>query len=275
VTFGDLTIVIVWGECGSTNGHGCNMLLSISSPPPEIVDGLCGIASSLSSMRSVSSYRKGERIYSETDRADHWYCVLAGAARKYAVLSDGRRQIVDFLLPGDFFGFRERHHQFFATDAIVNATTVARYTRRGLEALTDTDPRLGRELCEIVLEAISRAQARLLIMGRITSVEKVGAFLIEMAERSFDRRDQTIVLPMSRYDIADYLALSVETVSRALTKLREERAIRFVDKHRISILDRELLESGPDRHVGEKNIKNISTAGLRLTAVKARHLRAS
>src|SRR6267142_2388369 len=227
------------------------MLLSISPRSAERVDTSDGISSSLSSIHTVLSYGRNERIYCETDLADHWYCVLAGAARKYTLLSDGRRQIVDFLLPGDFFGFRERHHQFFATDAILNGTTVARYPRRSLEAAADKAPRLGGEIREIVLEAISRSQARLLIMGRVTSVEKVGAFLIEMAERCFDRREQTIVLPMSRYDIADYLGLSVETVSRALTRLREQRAIRFVDKHRISILDRNLLKNGLDRHVGQ------------------------
>jgi CRP-like cAMP-binding protein len=77
----------------------------------------------------------------------------------------------------------------------------------------------------------------------VRSIEKVGAFLSEMVERGCDRDDQTVDLPMSRHDIADYLALSVETVSRALSRLRREQAIRFVDKHRISILDPRLLES--------------------------------
>jgi CRP/FNR family nitrogen fixation transcriptional regulator len=242
------------------------MLLSISSGSPEIMDGFCG-TSSLSPMRTVASYARGEPIYFETDRAEHWYCILAGAARKYTVLSDGRRQIVDFLLPGDFFGFRERHQQFFAADAILNGTTVARYPRCSVEAVADRDPRVGREIRELVLEAMSRSQARLLIMGRIRSVEKVGAFLIEMAERCFDRREETVVLPMSRYDIADYLALSVETVSRALTRLRQQGALRFVDKHRISILDRDVLERGLGRPA-------TARAGMGLTVVKAKELSA-
>jgi CRP-like cAMP-binding protein len=184
--------------------------------------------------------------------ADHWYCVVTGAVRKYTLLTDGRRQIVDFLLPGDFFGFRERHQQFFATDAITNGTKVARYPRRGVEVAADRNPMLGREIREIVLEAISRSQARLLIMGRVRSVEKVGAFLLEMADRCFDRRDQAIVLPMSRYDIADFLGVSVETVCRALTRLCKEGVIRFVDKHRISIIDRDLLETGIGWHGDQK-----------------------
>lgn len=236
------------------------MFLSVASRAAEPVDTPNGIVSSLSSIHAVLTYARSERIYCETDLADHWYGVLAGAVRKYTVLSDGRRQIVDFLLPGDFFGFRERHRQFFATDAILNGTTVARYPRRSLEAAADRDARVGRQIRDIVLAAMSRSQARLLIMGRVTSVEKVGAFLMEMAERCFDRRDQTVVLPMSRYDIADYLGLSVETVSRALTRLRLERTIRFVDKHRISILDRDLLENGRDRHAIAALEKRIARA---------------
>jgi CRP/FNR family transcriptional regulator, nitrogen fixation regulation protein len=250
------------------------MLSSISPQPAEFGDELCGIGSSVSSIRSVTSYERGEGIYSETDRADHWYCVLTGAVRKYTVLSNGRRQIVDFLLPGDFFGFRERHQQFFATDAIVGGTTVARYPRRALEAAADTELQLSSEIREIVLKAMSRSQARLLIMGRIRSVEKVGAFLLEMAGRCFDRRDHAVVLPMSRYDIADYLALSVETVSRALTRLRQNRAISFIDKHRIAILDHDMLDSGLDRD-GSQAFRNISAAGAGLTTVKVKQLRAS
>ncbi len=209
----------------------------------EILRGPHGIAS-LSSIRVVACYGKAEPIYSELHSPDHWYCVLSGAVRKYTVLSDGRRRIVDFMFPGDYFGFRDRHHQHFATDALSHETMVARYPRRGIEAAADRDPRLARELCEIAFDVISRSHARLLILGRVRSVEKVAAFLAEMAERCVDRPVQTVILPMSRYDIADYLALSVETVSRALTRLRHERAIRFVDKHRISILDHGRLLDG-------------------------------
>lgn len=197
----------------------------------------------LATMSIVGSYGKSQTICKEDGPEDHWYRILTGAARKYTLMSDGRRRIIDFLLPGDYFGFRERHHQLFAVDAMIEGTTVARYPRNRLEAAADRDSSLAREIRDIVLDAMSRSQARLLILGRVRSVDKVGAFLTEMAERFYDGRD-TVGLPMSRYDIADYLALSVETVSRALTRLRQERAIRFVDKHRVAILDHDLLEGG-------------------------------
>jgi CRP-like cAMP-binding protein len=216
--------------------------MTMSPGPTPVLHGAFGLLS-FASMRSISSYEKAEEICSEASPADHWYCVLVGAARKYTVLSDGRRRIVDFLLPGDYFGFRERHCELLATDAILDGTVIARYPRREVEAAADHDPKLAREVRDIMLGAMSRSHARLLILGRVRSIEKVGAFLSEMVERGCDRHEQTVDLPMSRCDIADYLALSVETVSRALSRLRRQQAIRFVDKHRISILDPRLLES--------------------------------
>ena len=90
----------------------------------------------------------------------------------------------------------------------------------------------------MAFESISRSQARLLILGRVTAREKVHAFLDEMAHRSFDGRTNAVVLPMSRYDIADYLAISVETVSRALTELKRRGTIRTAGTRRIQMLDR-------------------------------------
>lgn len=195
-------------------------------------------------LRGMTSYRRGQAIYGEGDSSEFWYHLVSGAARKYALLADGRRRIVDFLLPGDFFGFRARHHRFFSVEAIMPSTMVASYPRRGMEKAADTDPALGRRIREIAFDSISRSQARVLITGRVTALDKVGSFLVEMSSRSFDRSDQAVVLPMSRYDIADYLSLSVETVSRALTELKRRGAIRFVGPHRVRLVNRAALENG-------------------------------
>src|ERR1700726_1907873 len=198
----------------------------------------------ISRIRGTTSYRRGQEIYGEGDSAEFWYHLLSGAARKYALLADGRRRIVDFLLPGDFFGFRARHLRSFAVEAIIQGTLVASYPRRGIESAADADPALGRRIREIAFDSISRSQARLLITGRVTALEKVASFLLEMGHRSFDRAEKTVVLPMSRYDVADYLALSVETVSRALGELKRCGAMRFVGPHRIRLVDHASLENG-------------------------------
>jgi CRP/FNR family transcriptional regulator, nitrogen fixation regulation protein len=129
------------------------------------------------------------------------------------------------LLPGDFFGFAHGYeHHFFVVEAMIEGTAVARYSRRRLEMLAATDPQVAARVREIAFETISRLERRMLTLGRMTALEKVGSFLLEMAERS-SKETEEVVLPMSRYDIADYLALAVETVSCALTDFKHRGAI--------------------------------------------------
>jgi CRP/FNR family transcriptional regulator, nitrogen fixation regulation protein len=133
---------------------------------------------------------------------------------------------------------------------MIEGTAVARYSRRRLEMLAATDPQVAARVREIAFETISRLERRMLTLGRMTALEKVGSFLLEMAERS-SKETEEVVLPMSRYDIADYLALAVETVSRALTDFKHRGAITFVGVHRVKILDRQALEAN-DRDCGQE-----------------------
>jgi CRP-like cAMP-binding protein len=193
-------------------------------------------------LAATTRYRRGQEVYAPEDPAEHWYRVISGMARKCAIKADGRRQIVDFLLPGDFFGLITRHQHRFAVEAVTDGTEVARYPRGKIERLADFDPRVGRLIREAAFEAISRSQARMLILGRMSAQEKVGAFLMEMAERSRAGAARGLVLAMSRYDIADYLGLAAETVSRTLSDLRQGGAIRFEGAHRVRIIDPAALE---------------------------------
>jgi CRP/FNR family transcriptional regulator, nitrogen fixation regulation protein len=197
----------------------------------------------MESFATVVRYRRGQEIYRPEERADHWYRIVSGVARKCALLADGRRRIVDFLLPGDFFGLTARDVRSFAVEAILDGTVVACYPRRPLERLADSDPQLGRRVRELALEASSRLLAQILILGRTTALGKVSSFILEMAQRSSDgEAAEAVMLPMSRYDIADYLALSAETVSRSLTSLKRRAAIRLIGSHRVRIVDREALQ---------------------------------
>ena len=197
-------------------------------------------------LAAIRSCHRGEEIYGQEDPTEDWYRVISGMARKSASLRNGRRTIVDFLLPGDFFGFSAREKRAFDVEAVTEGTIVARYPRRTVEKLAAGDAELSRELREIAFDSISRLQTRVLILSRPTAVHKVCAFLIEMGERS-GQRAELIVLPMSRYDIADYLAVSVETVSRALTRLRLLGIIRLADKHRVTIVNAQIVEGGKGR----------------------------
>jgi CRP-like cAMP-binding protein len=201
----------------------------------------------MESLAVITRCRRGQEI---GRRRDHFYRIVSGAARKCALMADGRRQVLDFLLPGDFFGFaRSSEHHFFVIEAMIEGTAVARYSRRCLERLAATDPQVAARIREIAFETISRLERRILALGRMTALE-VGSFLLEMADRSSGKTEEA-VLPMSRYDIADYLALAVETVSRALTDLKHCGAITIVDIHRVKILDRRALEEN-DRNGGQE-----------------------
>jgi CRP-like cAMP-binding protein len=156
--------------------------------------------------------------------------------------SDGRRQILGLLLPGDFFGFTAREQYDFAVEAIVEGMAIASYPRRRVEALADADPELAREIREVAFELMSQLQAQLLILGRITATEKVASFLLAMAARLSS--GQQVRLPVSRYDIADCLAVSVETVSRSLTDLKHRGVIALPGTRIVKIVDRDALAEG-------------------------------
>jgi CRP-like cAMP-binding protein len=158
---------------------------------------------------------------------------------------DGRRHIVDFLLPGDFFGFCPTSGHHFCVEATVAGTLVARYPRRGVERLAESDPQVSRHIRQATFESIARLQRFTLILAGSSALEKVGAFLLEMANRTGVEETRWVCLPMSRSDIADYLAMAVETVSRTLTELRARHAIAYRNARRVQICDREVLERVP------------------------------
>jgi CRP/FNR family nitrogen fixation transcriptional regulator len=219
--------------------------------------------SALDPLAVKTRYHRGQEVGGSTRPAEYWYRVVSGAARRAAVRADGRRQIVDLLLPGDFFGFTDREQDDFTIEAAGEGTVVACYPRRRVEALADANPKLAREILQVSFDALSRLQAQLLIVGRVTAVEKVGSFLLEIAARSGSSADR-VVLPISRYDIADYLAVSVETVSRSLTDLKQRGVIAFSGTRQVRIVNREALEDG-DFYSSRTDRRRIPTvSGARL-----------
>ena len=111
----------------------------------------------------------------------------------------------------------------------------------------EADQRLARCVREITFGSIERLQSRMILLGRSRALERVCGFLLEMAHRAQKEIEATVALPMSRYDIADYLAIAVETVSRSLTTLRSEQMITFVDTRHFRIVNRKALEAGCSR----------------------------
>jgi CRP/FNR family transcriptional regulator, nitrogen fixation regulation protein len=213
---------------------------------------------SLESMSTIARFAAGDPIYLSGNPADFWYRILSGACRNCAYGVDGNRQIVDFLCPGDFFGYDAQNVHSFSAEALVSGTTVALYPRRSAERVADSDPRVARRIREMAFSSVLRVQRRLLILGRASALEKVSSFLLEMVDRFRTRPAGPVTLPMSRYDIADYLAMATETVSRALTSLREGDVIRFDNVRCLQIRDRESLENVCGSSMSETMTRPVS-----------------
>src|SRR5258708_2671788 len=126
----------------------------------------------LDELAVIQPCHRGQEICSQGGPVEHWYCVVSGAARRCAIRPDGRRQIVDLLLPGDFFGFSASEQCDVAIEAVAEGTVVAGYPRRRVEMLADSNPKVARELRQVAFQALSRLQTQLLIIGRITASEK-------------------------------------------------------------------------------------------------------
>jgi len=198
----------------------------------------------LTPLASFFRCSRGQQIYRQGEAANRWFWIIIGTARRSVIRSDGRRQIVDLMLPGDCFGFTNGAEYEDSVEAVVGETYVAGCVRHDAEAAAESNPQLAREIRRAAFESLSRLQSQLVIVGRVTANEKVGAFLLEMSARLSSRSDTRVVLPVSRYDIADYLGLSVETVSRSLTHFKQQGVIKLFGPRSMGIVDRSALESG-------------------------------
>ncbi|MDI4234777.1 helix-turn-helix domain-containing protein [Bradyrhizobium sp. 31Argb] len=204
--------------------------------------GAFGMASASNPMVTLNefTYKKGTEIYGEKEPADYVYQVKSGAVRSYKLLSDGRRQIGAFHLVGDIFGLENGSEHRFTAEAIVD-TAVRLVKRRSLELVAESDAMVARNLLSMTTNNLQHAEDHMLLLGRKTSLERVVAFLLEMDKRL--TAAGVMALPMCRRDIADYLGLTLETVSRALSRLHELGILGFIgnNQRQIVLLDRPQL----------------------------------
>jgi CRP/FNR family nitrogen fixation transcriptional regulator len=182
-------------------------------------------------------YAADEEIYAQEEEADLFYQVVRGSVRTIRLLSDGRRQIGDFYYPGDLFGFEEGPLHRLSAEAIGSCEILV-VRRSALRQFGAADGSLERQLWTATSKALSRTQEHLLLLGRKTAAEKVAALLLSLADRfPGDMTD----LPMGRQDMADYLGLTIETVSRMLTQMQADSLVRFESCRRFGILNRAAL----------------------------------
>jgi CRP/FNR family nitrogen fixation transcriptional regulator len=190
---------------------------------------------------SEFTYRQGSEIFGEAELAEYVYQLRDGAVRTYTLLSDGRRQINAFHLPGDIFGIETGQTHRVTAEAI-HDTSVRLARRRSLfEERARGDTPVTNNVRKLITRNLEHAENHMLLLGRKTALEKVAAFLIEMDSRLTEAG--VMILPMNRRDIADYLGLTLETVSRALSDLKGRGVLDFIGQtqRQILLLDRSKL----------------------------------
>jgi CRP/FNR family nitrogen fixation transcriptional regulator len=186
------------------------------------------------------TFSRNEEIFGEQEPADFVYQLIEGTARVMRVLSDGRRQIGAFHLPGDVFGLEIGDVHRFTAEAVSDCR-IALVRRPALDRAAERDAACARRLWALTSRDLADAQEHLMLLTRRSASERICAFLLDMSHRSGDA--DAFNLPMSRLDIADYLGLTIETVSRTLTQLERDGAIELPSCRHVVIRDRDGLES--------------------------------
>ncbi len=220
----------------SANGIGHAWRASEECGPCSAVDDS---AASLQAFGTVQRFTRNETIFNEGDEARFSYRVVSGAVRLCKVLPDGRRQIADFSLPGDFFGLEATDEHALTAEALVDAIVV-RYLKSQLDELGDERADIRDALMATLRRSLWSAQHHVIMLGRQTAMERVVSFLLQLSVRA--RSGLAIELPMGRQDIADYLGLTIETVCRALSELKSRELIATPDRRTVVLKNIRVLE---------------------------------
>ena len=195
------------------------------------------LGSSIEMMGAPMPFVRNAEIYGENEPADYLYKVVSGAVRTYKVLNDGRRQIGSFCLPGDIFGLEVGDEHTFSAEAVVDCKVLV-IKRSAVVSLAGRDSSVARQLWTMAAAELQRAQDHIMLLIK-TAQERVAGFLMEMSTRNSGANE--VDLPMSRQDIADYLGLTIETVSRTPTQLENAGAIAVPSSRRIVLRSRGAL----------------------------------
>lgn len=189
-------------------------------------------------LHAIRSVEEGATLFREADPVTHLIELRTGVLRLTRVLETGRRQVIAFAYPGAVVGFPAEGRHHCDCEALTPAT-VSAHRRAALEE-SGTDPALHRRLQEAALREIAALQDHLMLLARKGARGKLASFLLHLLERQGRIEGGALVLDlaMPRADIADYLCMTVETVSRTLTHMRRAGLIRLDGCQRVVLLDR-------------------------------------
>lgn len=226
------------------------MHAELSILPPGFGSGADTISSSPKAGQSVSTadalgvegvrrtYAANAEIFGEGEPAGSFYRVLSGVVRTYRILADGRRQIADFHLAGDIIGLEEGADHRLSAEAVGDCELVI-MRRRQLTERAMTDAQTAHKLWALTLHHLRRSEEHMMVLGRKGACERLAWFLMDLSIRI--PAPDAVNLPMSRQDVADYLGLTIETVSRTMTQLQDEGVIELPRSRRVVLSDRQAL----------------------------------
>jgi CRP/FNR family nitrogen fixation transcriptional regulator len=181
---------------------------------------------------SIATFATDQQIYSDGDEAKFFYAIVSGTVRTCKFLIDGRRQVEAFHCHGDVFGIEGGSEHLFSAEAVSDCV-VAAYRRHNVASVALHDAGLSRLLFSFAARSMLRAQEHALLLGTKSALERVAIFLINWAAQG---EDKTVAeLTMARHDIADYLGLTIETVSRTFTILEQRQLIAMRSPRQIML----------------------------------------
>ncbi|QNN64652.1 helix-turn-helix domain-containing protein [Sphingomonas rhizophila] len=239
-----------------------NMMGKIAPALPDLEPGhpcfdcavrelaVCGVleAAALRAFKSSGPtvhYKAGDTVVFEADEAANVYSLTAGLLRLSKLLPDGRRQIAGFLFPGDFLGITMEEEHAFTAEAVA-PSTLCKFPRSRFDQMVASNPQLERRLYAVAAHELAAARQQLVLLGRKTATERVASFLLMISGRCTTRQGAEIDLPISRIDMADYLGLRIETVSREISALKVARVIQLTGRQTFRIIDRNRLDQLAD-----------------------------
>jgi len=186
-------------------------------------------------------YESGDTVVFEGDRAANVYSLTSGLLRLSKLLPDGRRQIAGFLFPGDFLGITMEEEHAFTAEAVA-PSALCRFPRQRFDDFVTDHPELERRLYAVAAHELAAARQQLVLLGRKTATERVASFLLMLASRCPSQSGAEVDLPISRTDIADYLGLRIETVSREISALKVARVIQLTGRQAFKVVNRVRLQ---------------------------------
>ncbi len=226
-------------ECGARGRSVCNAISE------RDLDRLAAVA-------VPKRIEKGQVFIEEGEAAVDFFNITTGTAKLYKMLPDGRQQITGFAGSGHFLGLAVSDTYAFTAEAI-ETVDLCRFSRPKLRALLDDFPLLEKRLLETACNELVAAQEQMLLLGRKTARERVASFLASRHTETVGcgKRSERVALPMTRAEIADYLGLTIETVSRTLTRFKSEGKISLPSRDEVEIIDPHWLlgvATGEDSH---------------------------